>query len=481
VAAGGLAGDSAFGEGGFGEGGDSATGGSTGTSSGGEGGEGGGEPVTCDPASPVAGCVLPPSDSGIYVAPASANGNDDNEGGQDSPVATLARALELAAHDKLPIFVCSGTYDEHVEITTSKLVLRGSYRCDDSVWMYDPNKPSRIAPSAETEALRISNVHGLELDDLELVSVNATTPGASSVAVFVSVSDGVKFTRVHAVAGDGAKGADGRRDQYVYPDPEELKGNDASGDAPGPAQNACPVCEGATSVTMGGRGGLAQQTGAPGEPHEYGGGAGGSIEAMDCTNGSRGGDAPAASDGAGARALGTLTSDGWSPSSGDPGDSGEPGQGGGGGAGAPLSGDGAGGGGACGGCGGKGGQAGTGGGASIAILALGSRLTLTSCVLETGAAGAGGNGRSGQDGQPGGMRGNGSKNACDGGPGGSGGVGGGGGGGAGGISVGVAFTGSSISVGPDSTITPGRAGAAGLGGGDDNAGVPGAAEQLLEL
>jgi hypothetical protein len=472
-----------LGEGGFGESasGGTATGGSTGASNGGEGGEGGDGPSLCDLASPVTGCVLPPGSVAIYVAPPSAYGDDENDGTQEKPVATLARALELAADDQLPILVCSGSYDEHVEITTSGLAIHGSYGCDNSVWTYDPSKPSRIAPSSNTEALRVSDVRGLEIDDMELVSANATDPGASSVAVFVTVSDDVTFTRVHVIAGNGAKGADGHRDEYAYPDPAALKGYDASGDTPGPAQDTCPVCEGATIETIGGSGGLAQQTGTPGEPHEYGGGAGGSIDALDCTNGSRGGNAPAASDGAGASAHGTLTSDGWSPSPGDPGDSGQPGQGGGGGAGAAMSGGGAGGGGACGGCGGNGGQSGMGGGASIAILSLGSRITLTSCVLETSAAGAGGNGHSGQDGQVGGMRGNGSKNGCSGGPGGSGGVGGGGGGGAGGISVGIASTGSSVSAGADTIITPGTAGPGGHGGGADNSGVPGVAEQRLEL
>jgi len=470
-----------LGEGGESAGSGIATGGSTGTSSGGEGGEGGEGPSVCDPAYPIAGCILLPDRSAIYVASASAYGDDKNQGTQDKPVATLARAIELAADHELPIFVCSGTYDEHVEIMTSGLALHGSYGCDDSVWTYEPSKPSRIAPSSKTEALRVNDVHGLDVYDLELVSANASDPGANSVAVFVTVSDGVTFTRVHAIAGNGAKGADGQRDEYGYPELAELKGNDASGNMPGPAQNACPVCEGATTTTSGGSGGLAQQTGTPGEPHEYGGGQGGSIQAMDCTNGSRGGDAPAASEGAGASDHGILTSDGWNPFPGDPGDSGQPGQGGGGGAGAAMSGGGAGGGGACGGCGGKGGQGGTGGGASIAMLLLGSRVTLTTSVLETSAAGAGGNGHSGQDGQVGGMRGNGSKNGCSGGPGGIGGLGGGGGGGAGGISVGIVFAGSYVNVGVDSTITPGTAGAGGLGGGVDNSGLPGITEQTLEL
>ena len=486
AATGGLAGDSGVGQGGLAgtATGDAATGGSTGTNGAGEGGEGGG-PGLCDLASPVAGCVLASGRTGIYVAPANASGDDGNDGSQGAPVATLTHAIELAASDQVPIFVCAGTYDEHVEVTSGGLAIYGSYACDNATWTYDPAQPSRIAPSANTEALFVNGVHGgLQLFDLEFAGANASDPGASSIAVFVSASESVTFTHVHVVAGNGVDGANGARDEYTYPDPALLSGNDASGNTPGGAQNDCPMCEGATVITSGGSGGLAQQTGTPGEPQAYGGGQGGTVNATDCSNGSRGGDAQSTMAGAGAQQHGSLTSDGWLPVSGDPGQTGQPGQGGGGGGGAATSGGGAGGGGACGGCGGKAGQGGAGGGASIAILSLGSKLTLLSCSLETGTAGTGGDGHSGQSGQSGGTRGSHSKMGCPGGNGGDGSSGGPGGGGAGGISVGVVSTGSTVTISPDTTVTPGTAGAGGHGAGTDNgdhSGVAGVAQPTLEL
>ena len=476
-ASGGLAGQSALGEGGVGESasGGSATGGSTGTSSGGEGGEGGDGPSVCDPASPLAGCVLPPDLSAIYVA---AYGNDRHHGSQDAPVATLAHAIELAADDQRPIFVCSGTYDEHVQITTSGLTLHGSYACDSSVWTYDPNKPSRIAPSSKGEALRIDEVDGLAIDDLEFVSANASEPGANSVAVFVSVSNRVTFARVHAIAGTGAKGPDGTLEPFSYGDLSELKGHDSTSDA-GADPLDC-TCEASTEHTRGARGGDGGQDGGTGEPPDLGGGQPGAHGAS-CSNGGLGEDAPAADDGPGAVQLGALTLDGFTPALGSDGGNGRPGQGGGGGGGGKASGDGGGGGGACGGCGGKGGGAGAGGGASIALLALDSNLTLESCSLQTSAAGAGGKGGHGQAGQSGGIGGIRYGSACNGGNGGHGGHGGPGGGGAGGISVGIAFTGSYISVGPDSIIVPGAPGPGGIGAGADNSGVPGVAQPTLEL
>lgn len=477
-ASGGLAGQSALGEGGVGESasGGTATGGSTGTSGGGEGGEGGDGPSVCDPASPVAGCILLRAASGIYVA---AHGDDQSEGTQDRPVATLTHAIELAADDQLPIFVCSGTYDEHVEITTSGLALHGSYGCDNSVWSYDPSKPSRIAPSSKTEALRVSNVNGLDVYDLELASANASEPGASSVAVFLTVSDGVTFTRVHVIAGNGAKGADGTLEPFSYRNVSELDGHESTSDSGADALDC--TCEASSEHTRGARGGDGGQDGGTGEPSDLGGGQPGAHGAS-CSNGGLGEDAPAADGGPGAMQSGSLTVDGWTAMMGGDGANGRPGQGGGGGGGGKTSGYGGGGGGACGGCGGKGGGGGGGGGASIAVLAVGASVTLNHCLLETATAGAGGRGAHGQVGQGGGIGGVRYGSACNGGNGGQGGHGGPGGGGAGGISVAIVATdGSGISFGPDSTILPGTPGPGGLGGGPDNSGLPGVAQPALEL
>ena len=95
---------------------------------------------------------------------------------------------------------------------------------------------------------------------------------------------------------------------------------------------------------------------------------------------------------------------------GQPGQPGTPGQGGGGGGGAmsgtfcgspasPVDGPGAsGGGGGAGGCGGLGGGGGKAGGSSIAIVSLGTKLTLTGVTLTVGTAGKGGSGTLGQGG-----------------------------------------------------------------------------------
>jgi hypothetical protein len=467
------------GESGTSTGGGAATGGSVGASGSGEGGEAGTGPGQCKPGLPSAGCTLGADEPGIYVALPSAGGDDANQGTQSAPVASLAHAVVLAAPDRMPIFVCAGTYKEHVLITTSGLSFHGAYSCTGAVWTYDPTKYSRVMPSTKDEALRVKGAHGLDVADMEFVSQNATVAGASSIAVFVSDSDGVTFTRAHVVAGNGMKGADGTMVPFVYQMASALHGQSATSDT-GADPNDC-TCDASSEHSKGARGGDAGQDGGTGEP-DLGGGLPG-THGSPCTNGGLGFDAPTTDDGPGAQTSGSLSADGWLPTSGTDATNGRPGQGGGGGGGGKMSGDGGGGGGACGGCGGKGGGGGAGGGASIAFLSFNSTLTLTDCVIETSTAGAGGNGAAGQPGQNGGVGGDRFHSACVGGNGGMGGKGGAGGGGSGGISAGIVSKAGTIKIDDhtNNAITTGAPGAAGLGAGMANDGQPGVAKNALEL
>jgi hypothetical protein len=440
-------------------------------------------PTKCAPDSPTSECVLTGA-AGIFVAPAANGGADDNDGTPNSPVLTVAHALELAVSAQVPVYICAGVYKEHVQITDNGVSLRGGYTCDDSVWTYQHAKRSRIAPTTPGEALRIKSIDSLEVMDLDLTAPSAVDPGESSVGVFVTNSKNVVFNRARITAGSGANGAAGTLEPYTYASADELKGNDASGSMAGLEKTDCPVCEGTSIITSGGQGGIATQNGTAGEPQNLGGGAGGTVEATECTNGSRGADAPAADTGAGAGDAGSLSTTGWAPTPGSSGGNGTPGQGGGGGGGAVDTGKGAGGGGACGGCGGKGASPGSGGGASIALLSFGSKVSLKSSTLETSNAGKGGAGAAGQAAQTGGVGGNRSGMACLGGNGGTGGTGGASGGGAGGISVGIVYddAASVITVDSQTTITPGTPGVGGTGGaGVSNKGVDGVAVGQLHV
>lgn len=455
-------GSSGIGESGSG-GGDSGSTGTGGTSS---------TPVPCSLDAFTEGCTLA-SDAGIFVSPA---GDDEATGASDAPLATVSAAIEKARSGSRvrPIFICTGTYRDHPEVHNDGYSLHGGFACPDDTadtWVYDSAERAKIAPNTQGYALRVRDLQGLTVTDLELIAPDASEPGESSIAVFVSNSVDVRFERVRIEARDGADGADGVLVPFEYPQESRLRGADGTDLIGGPS-TACP-CTG----TAGGAGGYGVQGGAAGEPIAFGGGAGGTIAS--CA-GQRGADAPESALGAGASEFGTLNASGWLPQAGKEGATGLPGQGGGGGAGAAASGGGAG---ACGGCGGKAGSFGGGGGASIGLLAFSSRIQLSSAEVELGNAGQGGDATNGQPGQDGGQRGDGHGLACDGGNGGNGAQGGASGGGAGGLSVGILWSGTNEpNVSDDTTIAPGTEGLGGVGGVPfENDGISGVSAALRRI
>jgi hypothetical protein len=474
----GMAEGGSSGSGDSGAGGDSGSTGTGGTS---------GNPVPCSVGDFSEGCTLA-SSAGLFVSPA---GNDDNAGSSDAPLATLTAAIEKARSGSrvLPIFLCTATYREHLEIHNDGYALHGGFACPDDLdaaWVYDSAERAKIAPNTQGYALRVRDLQGLVVSDLEFSAADGEEPGESSIGVFVSNAVDVRFERVRIVAGDGVDGAPGVVEPFEYREQAQLAGNDSTNATGGTVKDDC-ACQGVVT-TIGGQGGLGgavPQNGSPGAPASLDGGQAGET-ARECSSGGGGGDGTDATPtepGPGAQRAGDLSDAGWFPRAGEPGTEGTPGQGGGGGAGKPGTGLGGGGGGACGGCGGNGASGGRGGGASIALLTAESVVSLFSARLVSATAGHGGGGIPGQEGQPGGTRGSGSGDGCDGGKGGKGADGGASGGGAGGVSVGILWTGDTApDVSDDTSIDPGEAGLGGTGGDPlENDGIGGVSQEILRL
>jgi hypothetical protein len=477
----GMAEGGSSGSGDSGAGGDSGSTGTGGTS---------GNPVPCSVGDFSEGCTLA-SSAGLFVSPA---GNDDNAGSSDAPLATLTAAIEKARSGSrvLPIFLCTATYREHPEIHNDGYALHGGFACPDDLdaaWVYDSAERAKIAPNTQGYALRVRDLQGLVVSDLEFSAADGEEPGESSIGVFVSNAADVRFERVRITAGDGVDGAPGVVEPFEFEPQESLNGNSTDNAAGGVIKDDC-VCPGGGMTTggQGGLGGAGPQSGSPGTPVTLDGGLAGDV-ALACSSGGSGGDGKDGDDlqttefGEGAGAIGELRDSEWLPSAGAPGLVGVPGQGGGGGAGKAGTGLGGGGGGACGGCGGNGASGGRGGGASIALLTAESEVTLLSARLVSATAGHGGEGIPGQEGQPGGTRGSGSGDGCDGGKGGKGADGGASGGGAGGVSVGILWTGDTApDVSDDTAIDPGEAGLGGTGGDPlENDGIGGVSQEILRL
>ncbi|MFO0587430.1 MAG: PGRS family protein [Polyangiaceae bacterium] len=463
----------------------------------GSGGSGGSTTTssTIDPGCIASSLSEPAADScGLFVS--SSKGSDTNPGTKDAPLKSIAKALGSATGK--PIYLCGEAFDEAVEVKAGALVY-GGLDCAAG-WTYAKDKRTLIAPSAAVVALRVTSKATLVMDDVDVTSPTATTPGSSSVAVFLENDAELELTRSAVTAGDGAPGKDGEK--YL-----DLGTSGADGQ---PGADACTAanvnggsstpnaCDAETSV--GGKGGSSDEfsggAGSPGLPDgsmNAGAGEGGSA----CTAGTAGDPGASGASGAGASGTGTLTSAGFAGVSGVDGKPGKVGQGGGGGGGAKGgsmgnacnkvmnaggNGGASGASGGAGGCGGAGGRGGGGGGASIGVVALGATLQFESVTITSGNGGRGGNGGAGQAGGSGGMGAAGGsvppaatdlKPGCASGAGGKGGDGGLGGGGLGGPSIGVAYVGGAPET-TGATITVGTPGDGGAGDGDTGTGAKGA-------
>ncbi|WP_394827310.1 hypothetical protein [Pendulispora albinea] len=404
--------------------------------------------VTCDPAKDSA-CL----DNGIAVFVAS-TGLDSADGTKEHPVQSIQTALSKAASaGKSRVYVCDGSYAERVKIDRP-ISVYGGFACTGA-WTYTGAR-AKIAPGESGPALEVRNVAGaIVVADLEFTAKNATSPGESSIAGWVSQSGGVTFRRVKLTAGTGA---DANSTPVTIPDwvpPKALDGNSADGGAPGGEQpNPCSGLTAPSDRSVGGPGGNRNSdggSGLPKIPEKPAGsgntGAGGNTAMTGCSGiafpGAYGVGGVQASEGT---ALGQVGPNGYVSASGATGGNGVTGQGGGGGAGKAAS-TAYGGGGGAGGCGGKGGVGGQAGGSSIALLVHRMKVTLESTTLHADKGGQGGPGGKGQKAQQGGTEGNsGGFGGCPGAQGGHGGSGAGGNGGAGGSSFNLAYVGDAPSI-----------------------------------
>jgi hypothetical protein len=462
-----------------------AAGGATGAGGAADGGAGG-MGADCDGASsPSAEPCLVADEFAVFVSP---DGDDDDDGTMTDPVATFARAVELATEDEKIVVACSGDYDEEVVIDAGVRVY-GSFDCDDD-WAYAPDEPSVVAPGTSGFALQVRDASGeVVIEDVQFVARDAVAPGESSVAGFVSESARVTLRRVVLEARSGAAGDDGMNPGFAsqFPEVTELQGID--GDVTSGGEKLACECPGGATSTAGSGGGLGEDGDIGLPDHTDPGGEGGNALAQ-CSgggglaSGQPGAPGPSPDDASGAALLGMLDAGGFVPSGGANGEHGAPGQGGGGGAGKTAGGGGSGG---CGGCGGRGGPGGQGGGASIALLVFESTVTIEASELVANDGADGGDGAAGEMGQQqfgGGGDGFGvGDGGCDGGNGGIGGNGASGGGGAGGISAGVVWAGDAEPVIDEETsIEVGDPGGGGEGGTPgDNDGIDGEAEDVIEL
>ncbi len=424
----------------------------------------------------------------------SVTGNDMNSGKIHAPLATLEKAMEVAAASSVrDIYVSKGIYT----LTKTLMVENGVslYGLYDAQSSWQRGITNKVVINGPQNVLSFkNNTLSSTLNGFEINASDATAPGSSSQAITISNCTGLIMLTGNTVK--SGKGADG------LPGAAGGKGNDGGNGGDG-GNGLCdgntPGSEGAMGISScglnggkGGSGGVHNNNGGPGQSGSSGatGGTGGNwgdpgkagIKGTDGINGIPG------IRGAASGAQYLVNTDGYSPSDGQNGTDGTHGTGGGGGGGGggqsctfcdDGTGNGGGGGGAAG-CKGAGGSAGKGGGASIGVYIFNSKAYLENNIIATKAGGNGGRGGDGGQGGLGGLPGKGGV-ACigevgaggDGGKGGNGGHGAGASGGNGGPSTGISIDAGSTVSGVLNTYTTGFGGSGGSGGTTPGGGMSG--------
>src|SRR5262249_5140470 len=132
------------------------------------------------------------------------------DGSKQQPYRTLKVGLQTTAGGTKRVYACDdGTgYSEQVVINTPSLDgvrLFGGFACDDWTYSTTPRASGRSPP---TNALPASNLAtGLVVQDFAFRAAGGTGAGKSSVAVLVTASHGVSFSRVTIVGSGGTDGA----------------------------------------------------------------------------------------------------------------------------------------------------------------------------------------------------------------------------------------------------------------------------------
>jgi hypothetical protein len=420
--------------------------------------------------------------AGVFVSRES--GADSNPGTRERPVATVARAVELARSAPPPVAVYLHSSEQSLAeplALTPGLGLYGGFLtvlvCDPActpVWL---RTGPRTPITGASPLLRVSDASTRTVvDGLALTASERADPGASSVAIEVARStSALRLSDLAVTAGAGAAG-------------RSWTGTAARGEpgsTGGAASGTAGGIGGGSPCSPGGAGGRGGAAGAPGTAGSPGlgpsPGAGGATSGLlGAEVGEPGGAGDPGGHGAGGVAS-AFVHGSWSGIAGTSGAAGVHGSGGGGGGGgaaisvglggvAPGGGGGGGGGGGCGGAGGRGGG---GGGSSLGIVLVGSSPTVADVEIRTADGGAGGIGERGGAGGAGALGGLGfdppvlGNTGARGGRGGDGGAGGHGGGGAGGASICILKLDGSAPTLSATTCTHGVGG----GGGASPAGV----------
>ncbi|MCA9540404.1 MAG: DUF1565 domain-containing protein, partial [Myxococcales bacterium] len=172
----------------------------------------------------------------VFVSPT--RGNDQSPGTAEAPVATLGRALALAAPDRRPVLLAVGDYalGEAPVVMPSGVSVHGGY-----VFEPDGDEWTRVSPDdgvgrttrllGGPRVLTYQNLNAPTLLDLVVVQAADAPAGRSSTAIFArGVGDWLTLRQVEVRAGRGGRGRNGtageRAIDAATPGADGLDGDD---------------------------------------------------------------------------------------------------------------------------------------------------------------------------------------------------------------------------------------------------------------
>jgi hypothetical protein len=287
------------------------------------------------------------STCGVFVAK-SLGAVDTHPGTMEQPVASLAKAIELAlARTDAPrVYACAETFEEAITVPPG-VTIYGGLDCENGwLWVGDKTRTTLTAAPG-TIPLKMTADMGqgtVQIEDVHVVATSipqngSAKAGTSSIAAVADRVGLVDLRRCVLEAGDAVPGANG--EEHVERASPGLGGNRG-----GNACSAVSVDGGAAQVnscgtqeendnSIGGKGGDGDNsgggTGNAGFPLRAENGGKGEAGSTQCTQGTAGDNGEEGTLGMDAQGTGTISQDGYTGVPGSDGGRGTPAQGGGGG------------------------------------------------------------------------------------------------------------------------------------------------------
>ncbi len=188
---------------------------------------------------PVAGKTPPPPQSAVFVSSKSGNDSAARDGSQNMPVATIGRALAIAAQNGFTnVYVMEGTYTESIA-PQSGITIKGCVTSVDEngVPAFNASNANTIlkTPVGKSQAILLSSVQDVRIECLAITGASVAT---GSMGIAINASQRIALDNL-SIKTPGAAGAACRDIQAT--DSSEISVTDSSFQNSGKCGNATCV------------------------------------------------------------------------------------------------------------------------------------------------------------------------------------------------------------------------------------------------